>query len=257
MIKILLCALNEAQNFQKLIPALAHALELIGENFEIIVCIDGSSDDSEQLLKKFQKIFPIKILPFINKRGLGAACNRVYSEAIKNAEDEDVMIFLDSDNTHDSKQITELLDYFRLNNLDVLIASRFCHKSTMATFPLHRQLISTAATILLMSLINIKKISGQRLRDYTSGYRLYKAKKIKKLYEVFGQNFISEPDFTSTCELILKLNQIGARIDEMPLQYDYSQKIGKSKFRIFRNSAQLILLITKYFFKISRTCKKA
>lgn len=246
MIKIVLCALNEAQNLKKLITNLAYELRSADREFEIILCIDGSDDESFSLLSDFQKFHPLKILEVKNVRGLGPACNRVYLAAIENAQNDDLVIYLDSDNTHNPGQIHEMLEHFKANDLDVLIASRFCDKSTMETFPLHRKFISIVASILLSNVVGLKKISGEKLLDYTSGYRIYKAEKLKKLSDLYG-NIISEPDFTSTCELILKLGRINSRIDEVPLIYDYSQKIGKSKLRIFRNSCNLFALLFKFF----------
>lgn len=248
MIKIILCALNEAQNLKKLIPDLSRELRNLKQDFQIILCIDGSTDESLTLLTDFQKNHPVRILDVINRRGLGPACNRVYSAAIENANNDDLVIYLDSDNTHLPSQLGEMISHFHKNNLDVLTASRFCDKSTMETFPLRRKLISIMASLLLTNLIAIRKISGEKLLDYTSGYRIYRGTKLKKLYEIYGEKFIAEPDFTSTCEIILKLGRINSRIDEIPLIYDYGQKIGKSKFRFFRNSWNLFNLLYKYFF---------
>jgi dolichol-phosphate mannosyltransferase len=257
MLKIILCALNEEENLKKLIVNLAVQLKDFADGFEIIICIDGSNDASFELLTNFQKNYPIKILPIKNVRGLGGACNRVYLSAIENAQDEDLIIYLDSDNTHNPNQILSMLESFKLNNLDVLIASRFCDKSTMKTFPLHRKLISIVASIVLSNLVGFKKISGKKLLDYTSGFRIYKAQKIKKLQEIYGDKLIAEPDFTSTCEIILKLGRLNCRIDEFALFYDYDQKIGKSKLRIFRNSCNLLTLIFKFLFtkKIKKLSK--
>jgi hypothetical protein len=64
-------------------------------------------------------------------------------------------------------------------------------------------------------------------------------------------------ELQSTCELIFKLGRLGSRLDECALIYDYSQKIGASKLRIFRNSCDLFLLIFNFFFsdKIKKLSK--
>lgn len=276
MIKVILCALNEAKNLKILIPNLANCLKTCLEssekssssqlaqnglasevkdseqiqkssepNFEIIICIDGSNDNSSQLLYDFQKIYPIKVLPTKNQRGLGLALNRAFLAAVRNCKSDDLVINFDADNSHNPKQIKEMIAHFKNYQLDVLIASRFCEKSTMKTFPPHRRLISFCASIALKKIIAAKKISGKKLLDYTSGYRIYKASKLQELHKIYQNNLIQEPDFTSTCELLLKLNQLNCRIDEIPLIYEYASKIGSSKLRIWRNSWQLLLLIFK------------
>jgi dolichol-phosphate mannosyltransferase len=91
----------------------------------------------------------------------------------------------------------------------------------------------------------VKKISGEKLQDFTSGYRLYKVGKLKKLFEIKKDQFICEPEFTYTCELLIKLSRINCRIDEIAISYDYGKKIGVSKLRIFRNFCRLMILLVK------------
>ncbi len=245
MIKVIFCALNEAQNLEELLTNLIETMRGVTREFEIITCLDGSTDTSLQILQTFQKSHPVKILPLKNQRGLGLAYKRLFLEVIKNAGDEDLVLSLDADNTHNPAQIQEMLEHFTKNSLDLIIASRFCNKSVMADFPIHRKFISKSTSILLQTIFAVKKISGQKLQDYTSGYRLYKIQKLRELFEIEKDNFISEPEFTYTCELLIKLARLNCRIDEIAISYDYGKKIGKSKLRIFRNFWRLLIMLTK------------
>lgn len=249
MIKILFCALNEAENLPKLLVNLNHEMQILQRDFEIIVCLDGSNDESLQIISDFQKFHPIKILPLKNQRGLGLAYKRLFEEVIKNssddASDDDLIISLDADNTHNPEQIPEMLRHFETEDLDLLIASRFCNTSVMSDFPIHRQFISKSTSILFQNLFSVKKIYGEKLQDFTSGYRIYKAKKLKELFAIKKNNFITEPEFAYTCELVVNLARINSRIDEIAISYDYGNKIGKSKLRIFRNFTRLIILLIK------------
>lgn len=245
MLKIIFCAFNEGQNLKKLLVNLGHELQLLQRDYEIVACLDGSSDDSASIIADFQKFHPIRILPIKNQRGLGLAYKRLFEEAIANSQNEDLIISLDADNTHNPEQIPEMIRYFDKHNLDLLIASRFCDKSMMADFPIYRKFISRSISVLLQNLFPIKKISGEKLKDFTSGYRIYKAEKLKKLFEVSKNKFITEPEFTYTCELVIKLSRIKSRIDEVAISYDYGEKMGKSKLRIFRNFIRLNVLLIK------------
>lgn len=252
MIKIIFCSYNEAQNLQKLLVNLSHEMQNLQREFEILICLDGTTDDSLRIIEEFKKFHKITVLPQKNERGLGLAYKRLFEEVVKDSEDDDLIISLDADNTHNPEQITEMLEHFEKNSLDFLVASRFCGNSVMADFPVHRQFISKSTSLLLQNIFAVKKISGQNLQDYTSGYRIYRAKKLKELYAKEKTNFITEPEFTYTCELLIKLARINARIDEMAISYDYGNKIGKSKLRIFRNFQRLIIMLfnltlPKYF----------
>jgi dolichol-phosphate mannosyltransferase len=243
LIKIIFCALNEAQNLGKFLTNLTYEAQLLAQDFEIIVCLDGSKDDSFSLVLEFAKFHPIKILPLKNQRGLGSAFKRLFLEVIKDSKDEDLIISLDSDNTHSSEQLSEMLDHFQKNNLDLLVASRFCKGSIVKNFPLQRRFISKTTSHFLQKLFSVKKISGEKLQDFTSGYRIYKAQKLKELFALHKENFINEPEFTYTCELLIKLARINCRIDEIPVNYNYGEKLGKSKLRIARNFFRLLILL--------------
>lgn len=247
MIKVLLCCLNEEKNLPKLFADLFRELKVLNEKFEIFICIDGTNDGSLRIISEFQKSHRITILPRKNQRGLGLAYKRLFLEVIKNSNDEDTLITLDADNTHNPKQISEMLQRFRKNSLDFLVASRFCGNSVMSDFPIHRQFISKSTSLLLQNIFAAKKISGGKLQDYTSGYRIYGAAKLKKLFVQEKGNFITEPDFTYTCELLIKLARLDSRLDEIPIFYDYGKKIGKSKLRVGRNFWRLLVMLRRLF----------
>ncbi len=247
MIKIILCAYNEAQNLKTLLANLNHELSGLKQNFEIIICIDGTTDESESIINEFAKICKIKILPPKNQRGLGVAFKRIFLEVINNSSDDDLIISLDADNSHNPSQIPAMIEHFEKNSLDFLVASRFCDHSSMQHFPLHRKFISKTVSLLLQTLFPIKKISGKKIQDYTSGYRIYKAKKLKDLYKIKKDNFIREPEFTYTCELLVKLSQLQGRFDEIAILYEYEKKLGISKLRIGRNFYRLLILLLRRF----------
>lgn len=245
MIKIIFCALNEAQNLSNLLKNINHEMLILQRDYEINICLDGSNDESFAILSNLQSKYPVKILPQKNQRGLGLAYKRLFLEVTKDANNDDIIISLDADNTHNPNQIHDMIQHFEKNALDVLIASRFCKNSVMADFPLHRKLISASISTLFQILFSLKNISGKRLKDFTSGYRIYKAKTLKKLLKKEGTNIITEPEFTYTCELLIKLSRIEAKFDEISISYDYGRKIGASKLRIGRNFWRLIILLFK------------
>jgi dolichol-phosphate mannosyltransferase len=242
MIKIIFCCLNEEKTLPQFLQNISNEISKISQDFEILICLDGSNDNSLSLIKNFKQA-KITALPILNQRGLGLAYKRIFLEIIKNSDDEDLIISLDCDNTHNPAQIPLMLEYFQKNNLDVLIASRFCNASALKGFPLYRKFISKSISIFLQIIFPIKKINGKNLQDYTSGYRIYGAKKIKELYQKKGEKFIREPEFTYTCELLINLSKINCRIDETAIFYDYNKKIEKSKLRIMRNFYRLIIMI--------------
>ena len=245
MIKIIFCALNEAQNLTNLLKSIDNEMLIVQHDYEIIICLDGSDDESFEILSNLQSKYPVKILPLLNQRGLGLAYKRLFLNVLTNSNDDDIIISLDADNTHNPNQIQTMIKHLKNNDLDVLIASRFCKNSVMADFPIYRKFISSSISVLFQILFALRTISGNKLKDFTSGYRLYKAKKLRELLKKEGNNLITEPEFTYTCELLIKLSRIEAKFDEISISYDYGKKIGASKLRIGRNFWRLIILLFK------------
>lgn len=245
MIKIIFCAFNEEENLEKFLSDLDLVKHGLQRDMSVVTCLDGTTDDSLHIIENHRKNLAIKVLPQVDARGLGNAYKRIFCDILPTLTDDDLVISLDADNTHNPAEIVKMLTHFERGYLDVLIASRFSQTSEMTGFPLHRKLISKTTSILLQVLFAVKKISNQNLQDYTSGYRIYRAAILKKLLAAEGKNFITEPEFTYTCELMIKLSRIGARIDEISFPYDYSQKFGESKLRFTRNLWRLVVLVVR------------
>lgn len=253
MIKIIISALNEAANLNKLLSNINCELKKFTTDFEIILCLDGTNDDSLAVIEDLQKDIPIKTLPLTNQKGLGYAYKRLFLHIIETAQDDDIVISLDADNTHSAAQIQEMMTYFQKNNLDFLVASRFCQDSVIKGFPLYRQAISKITSLALQIIFAVKKISGDNLKDYSSGYRIYSAKALKNLSVKYGDDFVREKDFIYTCEILINLARVKARIDEIALDYNYGEKVGKSKLNILRNANGLLKLIFRLKFNAIQT----
>ena len=248
MIRILLCAFNEAKNIEKLIPSIIHEFELMQREFEIIFCLDCSTDNSVEVIEKYKKQCPITILPIENQRGLGIAFKKTFTHTILNCSDNDLIISFDADCTHKPSQLSEMIKIFDNENLDFMVASRFINSSSISHFPFYRIMISKSISLFLQILFPIKNTKNKnKIKDYTSGYRIYKNSILQKLYKKLGANFITEKDFTYVIEILIKLNQnkLINNFAEYPIKYEYGEKIGASKLRLSSNFSRLILLCFK------------
>ena len=246
MIKIILCAFNEAKNIQKLIPSIIHEFELMQREFEIIFCLDCSTDNSVEIIENFKNKCAITILPIDNQRGLGLAYKKAFLHVIFNAKPDDLIVSFDADCTHNPSQLKDMIRVFEEKNLDFMVASRFVNTSSIAHFPFYRKLISLSISLFLQTFFPIKN-SQNKIKDYTSGYRIYKNNILQKLYKKLGINLITETDFTCLIEILIKLSQQNLLKDfeEYPIQYEYGEKIGASKLRLSRNFYRLIILSIK------------
>ena len=69
------------------------------------------------------------------------------------------------------------------------------------------------------------------LREYSCGFRGYRAEIIRHAIAFYGNNFVQLKGlgFTCTLEKLVKLRLIGARFGEVPFVLRYDQKQGSSK----------------------------
>ena len=68
------------------------------------------------------------------------------------------------------------------------------------------------------------------VRDYTCGFRAYRAGLLRKAMEVYGENIITRNCFACTDELLVNLACLGdVHIEELPFVLRYDRKEGESK----------------------------
>jgi dolichol-phosphate mannosyltransferase len=71
------------------------------------------------------------------------------------------------------------------------------------------------------------------VRDYTSGYRAYRASVIRQAFAEHGDEFVGEKGFSCMADILLKLRKQGVMFGEAPLRLRYDQKGGDSKMQVF------------------------
>lgn len=226
MIYILLPAYNEEKSIEYLFPKFEHLFkEVLKNNYHVIICDDGSTDGTPQILENLSKTIPITIITHTINRGLGETSRDLFEKAAEVSSSGDILIRLDCDDTHEPEFIPGMID--RINEgYDVVIASRFVPGGGQEGLTFYRKTISKLANLFMKLFFPIKG-----LKEYSSGFRAYRADIIKKAIHVFGNNFIQLKGlgFTVTLEKIVKLKIIGARFGESPFILRYQQKKSESK----------------------------
>ena len=124
---------------------------------------------------------------------------------------------------------------------DVVIASRYRPGSYVRGVRFHRKLLSLAARTLFQTLFPIRGV-----RDYTSGYRAYRAGVLRDAFERYGDDLVDQKGFQCVVDLLLKLRRRGLIFREVPLILRYDFKRGASKMNVGRTVAQSIAVIVKH-----------
>lgn len=225
MILILLPAYNEEESLPRLMPKLQQTLSLVGEEYRILVCNDGSKDRTQAMLEQYAREMPVEIIRHKINRGLGESSRDLFERAGEIAKEGDVLVRLDCDDTHEPEFIPSIVDKVR-SGYDVVIASRFAAGGGQTGVNGYRAFISRGANLFMKIFFPIPG-----LKEYSCGFRGYRAEKVKEAIAFYGNNFIQLKGlgFTCTLEKLVKLKLISARFGEVPFMLRYDQKQSASK----------------------------
>ena len=223
MIWILLPAYNEQRDLPRLLEKLDKAL--VGVDYRLVVVNDGSTDKTSEILEKNSGNLKLDIVGHPINRGLGETERDGFEFIAWKAKPDDFIVRIEGDDTHEPKYLFDLIEKLK-EGYDVVNTSRFQPGGGQMGVDAYRAFISRSANIFMRMVFGIRGVS-----DYSCGYRAYRASVIKDALEIFGNNFIQlrGMGFTSTLEIIVKLNLLGCRFAEVPFVLRYDQKEGGSK----------------------------
>jgi dolichol-phosphate mannosyltransferase len=236
---IVLPAYNEELALPPLVDSLVDNLKETGFGFSIIIVNDGSQDRTGTLIDQYSSHLPVIALHNDPNRGLAETIKRGLLEAVKRAEDKDVIITMDADNTHPAGLVFRMLRLIREGN-DVVIASRYREGSYVRGVTLFRRTLSRGAAVLFKLFFPIRGV-----RDYTCGYRAYRADALKRLVARHGNEIITERGFSCMIDILLRLRQEDLVMAEVPLVLRYDQKPGATKMNIRQTIQDTLLLLVR------------
>ncbi len=223
MIWIFLPAYNEELALPGLLQKIKNGLA--DHPYRVIVVDDGSIDQTPKILKQYQQKMPLDVITHTINRGLGETERDGFEYIARHSQPEDYLVRVEGDDTHEPQYILDLIK--KLNEgYDVVNTSRFQPGGGQQGVSSYRALVSHTANIFMQMLFRI-----QGVRDYSCGYRVYRARVMQDAVRIFGNNLVQLRGlgFTSTLELIVKLKILGCRFAEVPFVLRYDQKKSGSK----------------------------
>jgi dolichol-phosphate mannosyltransferase len=244
-IYIVLPAYNEEESIGKLLGRIKYNMEDSGfANYKVIVVNDGSKDNTVSVVEEYQKNMPIEILNHPVNLGLGATIRDGLYHAAKIADDEDIIISMDADDTHTPGLILRMARMVR-EGFDVVIASRYQKNSRIFGLSRFRKLVSYLASIIFRTLLPIRGV-----KDFTCGFRAYRANILKEALSKYGEKFIDQDGFQSMVDILLKLRKMdGVIFGEVPFILRYDLKEGESKMDVKSTTIKTLKLIVKRKFE--------
>jgi dolichol-phosphate mannosyltransferase len=244
--KVFIClpAYNEEFALLNLLRRIHENLDEFGLAHKVILIDDGSTDRTVKIAEGAKRYLDIDIIQHRVNRGLGEAIMTGLRYALEFADARDAIVTMDADNTHTPGLILRMVRSITEGN-DVVIASRYVPGANVKGVSFSRRLLSYGASVLCRILFPTRN-----LRDYTSGYRAYRASVIGQAFSQFGEGLIREAGFTCMLEILLKLRAMDAIISEVPLVLRYDMRGGASKMKVFETVKTTTALVFRRRFGI-------
>jgi dolichol-phosphate mannosyltransferase len=211
MVIITLPAYNEEESLPLLLERVEESMGEDDTEYRVIVVNDGSTDGTAAVTDALEGRMPLERIDHDTNRGLGEAVRTGLLHALGLADDRDIIVTMDSDNTHTPGLIPGMVRRIREGN-DVVIASRFRPGAHIMGVPLYRRVLSRAGSWC---------------------FRV----------EIYGRQFVTESGFSCMVDILLKLRSTGAIMTELPLVLRYDYKYGVSKMLVLRTVFDTLKLL--------------
>ena len=222
-ISIIIPAYNEAAALPSTIAPLLEA------GYTVVVVDDGSTDDTQHVLKGLRVI----VLRHAVNLGQGAALQTGMDYAFHTGAE--IAVHFDADGQHPADAIPRLIEPILRADADVVLGSRFLRSEDAAQTPRGRRVVLRAGIVVS------GVFTGMWLSDTHNGFRALSRRAL-------GEIQLRENGFAHATEILAQIRRKKLRYVEVPgaIQYtDYSRKKGQS----FWNSLNIVfdLLMEKLF----------
>lgn len=206
-----------------------------GWELQVTAIDDCSTDQTLPVIQEKARLHDhVHWIAHEKNRNLGGVLKTAVSAFLHEAEEGDLMAFMDGDNTHQPYYIHRMLSEIREGEPHCVIASRYRKGSHVIGLRADRRLLSRFAKIYYQWMLRVPQV-----RDYTCGYRLYTFPALRTGQERWKDALIEEQTFACMMEFLYKLYLTGCTFSEIPFDLHYEKKKGDSKLQVsatIRNS---------------------
>lgn len=220
-------AYNEEEGLPKLLEAFRAQMEASEYAYQVVIVDDGSTDRTLDVVREWSARIPIDLVKHEKNAGLGETIQDALYRAAELAGPDDIVVTMDADNTHPPEIIPGMVQAIG-EGADVVIASRYRPGARVVGLSPLRKFMSQGARVLFQIVFPIPGV-----RDYTCGFRAYRASVLKAAFAKYGRRLAEEKGFASMAEILLKVSKLeGITFREVPMVLRYDLKGGASKMRV-------------------------
>lgn len=210
-ISVVILAYKEAENLKVLLPQIKEQMNLVKEDYEVVVIDTAEAlDDTQKVCEAFEARYVNQRYPFF-----GGAFRTGIEEA-----NNDIFLILDGDGSHNPKYIPAIYDAFILGS-DIVIGSRYVKGGSTA---------DSKMSVAMSKVLNFcfRIVLGVKVKDVSTDYRMYDTKQLKKV-SLKCKNY----DILEEVIMKMKLNNKKLCLREVPISFE-KRMYGESKRQLFK-----------------------
>lgn len=216
---IIIPAYNEALNIEKTVKDVVN-----NTNYDYVIINDCSKDNTKEICEKNN--FNVLSLPINYGLTSGIQLGMKYAYA----NGYDIAIQFDGDGQHQAIYIKDLVKEIKDKNCNIAIGSRFVTKKKKVTMRMFGSIILTSA---------IKLVTGQKIKDPTSGMRAYDKNAILQ----FNENASLTPEPDTLVYMIKK----GIKVKEVQVEMK-DREFGESYLKPLKSVEYMINMLFSILF---------
>ena len=241
---IVLPAYNEADNLPAIMAKLKQIVaDTYNLDLRIIVINDGSADNTSEVARQCAGDLQLEVYENEKNMGLADTFMRGMNIAAQKANPQDVIVCMDADNSHSPRLVPRMVRDI-LEGRDVVIASRYQSGAVVKGVSLFRRFLSRAMSIIFRLVYPIKGV-----KDYSCGYRAYRAEFLQEALQAQGKGLFAGEGFACMAGLLLSMSRQGAIFGEVPLILRYDHKAGISKMQVGKTIGCTLRMLIRERFK--------
>ncbi len=206
---------NEVENLSSVIGRLRQSLP----SADILVVDDSSPDGTGELAESLAaNDSAVSVLHRTKKDGLGHA----YLAGIQHGLDSGYrfIIEIDADGSHDPAELPAMLSLAQ-DGADLVLGSRWVPGGSVLNWPWPRRMISRLGNSYARTVL------GSRVRDLTSGFRVFRAEALRKVH----LEAVASQGYCFQIEMAWRFERSGFAIVEHPITF-VERAAGRSKMHI-------------------------
>ncbi len=208
---------NEADNIGPLVRAALPQLEASGLPHRILIVDDNSPDGTGRLADELaDELEPVQVLHRPGKEGLGHAYLAGFAVALEGGAD--LVMEMDSDFSHDPKDLPRLIATAEGDGADLVLGSRYVPGGGVTQWGRVRRFVSRGGSAYARWLL------GVPVRDLTGGFKCFN----RRVLEAIDLEDVQADGYGFQIELTYKTIKAGFTVAEVPILFR-EREVGTSK----------------------------